>query len=138
MPRTLRPLPRLAYRRNVQVEADEDKVAEHDFVDVVQDRAAGHDVQVLVAYTPGHWDTLSTPLLEQLRELGFQLPQSRKQFSSPKLLDDCLPSVLRDEALEVGNFMAPTTLPVRRDGLDGHHFVCFCHDRRELKSSKRR
>ena len=33
------------------------------------------DRVLLVAYMPGRWGTLSAPLLQQLTELGFQLPQ---------------------------------------------------------------
>lgn len=54
------------------------------------------DRVLLVAYTPGRWDALRAPQLDNLRELGFLLPDPGPKRRSPNLLDDCLPSILRD------------------------------------------
>ena len=51
---------------------------------------------LLTAYTPSRWDTLRAPLLKNLRQLGFALPQTRQAKQSLNLHHDCLPSVLRD------------------------------------------
>ena len=53
------------------------------------------DRVLLAAYTPGHWDTLHAPLIDKLRDLGFQLPP-QKRSPPQNLHHDCLPSVLRE------------------------------------------
>ena len=55
-----------------------------------------YDRVLLVAYTQGHWNSLRTPILEKLSELGFCLPTPKRPHPSPQLHLDCLPSVLRD------------------------------------------
>ena len=54
-----------------------------------------YDRGLLVAYTPGHWNSLRAPILDRLCELGFHLPTPRCPHPPPQLHLDCLPSVLR-------------------------------------------